>query len=593
MAVVAIPITGAAPAQAIWVEPADSGSQNLSDSFTVDIMINVTDPDDGGPLTGLFGWEYKLQWNNTMLDVTSIVTHGDGSPGADLLAGHASVFVATNATADIGGGLDQHWYAVSALSGTGFTGVASLCTYTFQVKYQPAFPASDYVGSLALQDDKLVDDGANLLAHTTGDGAYTVPAVVPPNPSLKIEPAYVAGELGTQFNITIEIENLFTAFDLCGWEAKIGYNTTVLDATNSFEGPFLPGFEGPNGTYYVNLINDTLGIIHTAGLFLGNHTTPSGSGVLAYLQFNATYEFEVPTEGAPPFLFPIDLYDTKLSSCATTDINHTVTQESVYEAPYKSLGWAIDCWTDPFRKKCFTPFTGVGPNMTADAYEPHDMVILYSKLTFNEWPQQNWLISFEIYGPANPYMNFTIFRTAVTNASGVATINFTIPWPCDNPYEIIFGKWTCIQYAQVKDPWAGEGEDYSARPFDILMWDVGWIIELLDVVVDPDPVAICETLNVTVYMKNIMQIEKCAVITLTIYDTLLDPIGSVVDWYCVPPGEYCNPYFDSFVLQIHIPKWAHVGPGAQVFVNAFTALPTDGGCIYCPEVSATFTIAIP
>jgi hypothetical protein len=580
MTAVTIPITGAVPADAIWVEPADSGNKNLGDSFTVAVMVNITN---------MYGFEYKFGWDDTVLSLTSYDPHGDNTPGGDMPAGWASSFVAKDDTTVSG----RHWYGVSALSGTAFTGVYSLAEYTFQVIDQPALPDPDYVGVLDIYDDKLVDDAAALIPHTTGDGAYTVPSVVPPLPDLKLKPApLIEGVYGETFNITLEIEGLFAAYDLCGWEAKISYNTTVLDGLNSYEGSFLPGFAGVNGTYYVNVINDTVGVIHTAGLFLGNHTQPAGSGVLAILEFNATKLFEVPTEGSPPFDFPIDLYDTKLSNCATDPINHTAF-DTVYRAPYQTLGWSLDCYTDNFRKKCFTPFIGLGPNATADAFEPHDMVILYSYLSYNEWPQQNWLVSFEIYGPVNPYFNFTLFRTAVTNASGVATINFTIPWPCENAEEIIFGKWTCIQYAQVKDPWAGEGEDYSARPFDILMWDVGWIIEIVSVEVAPDPVAPCQTLNITVFYKNIMSIEKCVVFAVSIYDDLLDPIGSAVDCMCAPPGEYCNPYYGSFTLYIHIPKWAHVGPRSQVFVNAYTALPTAGGCIYCPEGSTTFTIAVP
>ena len=590
MTAIAIPITTAAPAQAIWVEPLDSGSKNLGDSFTVAIKVNITDPDGGGGETGMFGFEYKFGWDDTVLSLTSYVVHGDNAPPGDMPAGWASSFVAKDDTSVSG----RHWYSVSALTGTAFTGVYSLAEYTFQVISQPALPDPDYNGVLDIYDDKLVDDKAGLIPHTTGDGAYTVPSVVPPLPTLKLTPApLITGVYGETFNVSIEITSLFAAYDLCGWEAKISYDTTVLDALNSYEGPFLPGFAGTNGTYYVNLINDTAGVIHTGGLFLGNHTQPAGAGVLAKLEFNATKIFEVPTDGAPPFDFPMDLYDVKLSDCATSPINTTAVLDTVYRAPYKTLGWSLDCYTDSFRKKCVTPFVGLGPNATADAFEPQDMVILYSYLSYNEWPQQNWLVSFEIYGPVNPYFNFTLFRTAVTNADGIATINFTIPWPCENAEEIIFGKWTCIQYAQVKDPWAGEEEDYSARPFDILKWDVGWIVELLSVEVSPDPVAPCQTLNITAYFKNIMQINKTVVFAVSIYDDLLDPIGSAVDCHVVDPGEYCNPYFDSYTLYIHIPKWAHIGPRSQVFVNAYTALPTAGGCIYCPEVSVTFTITKP
>jgi hypothetical protein len=380
---------------------------------------------------------------------------------------------------------------------------------------------------------------------------------------------------------------------MCGWEAKLSYNTTHLDALACIEGAWFAGFAGPNGTYPVCNINDTAGIVHVADLYLGPHTAPSGSGVLMTIVFNASWMYLVPP-GIPPVISALDLFDVLLVDCNSQPIPQKYpANDGEYEAPYKTLGWSLDCWTDPFRKKCFTPFTGEGPNATADAYEPHDIVILYAKLTYNEWPQQNWIVTFEIYGPPNPYMNFTIFRTAITNEDGIATINFTIPWPYPDPEAIMFGKWICYQYAQVKDPWAGENASYSARPFDILQWDVGWIVELLDVTVEPDPISPCEFANITIYFKNIMQIPKYVVFTITIYDTLLDPIGWLIVVYQVAPGEYCNPFFDSLTVSIHIPKWAHVGPDATVFVNAFTALPSEGGCVYCPEISATFTIQVP
>jgi hypothetical protein len=588
LTVVAIPITSAVPAQAIWVEPVDSGTKNLGDSFTVAIKINITDPDGAGGETGLFGFEYKFGWDDTSVSLTSYDVHGDNAPPGDLLPGWLSSLVAKDDTSVSG----IHWYGVSALTGVAFTGVYSLAEYTFQVISQPTFPAADYVGVLDIYDDKLVADfDAGLITHTTGDGAYTVPAIVPPPPTLKLKPApLVQGVYGVNFNITVEIEGLFADFDLAGWEAKISYDTSVLDGLQSFEGEFLPGFEGVNGTYYVNLINDTVGVIHTAGLFLGNHTTPSGSGVLAYLMFNATYQFEVPTEGAPPFDFPVDLYDTKLSDSATDPITHWV-NDTVYRAPYYTLGWALDCYTDTWRTFCETDNLGLGPNATADAYSPQQFVKLYAYLSYNEYPEQNKDVYFEIWGPRNPFDNITIYRSAITNASGVATINFTIPWPCDHAYEMIMGKWTCYQYAWVKSPWK---PDYYEKAMDILQFDVGWIIELLDVTVEPDPVTPCQNLNITITYKNIMQIPKDVLFTFTILDTLLDPIGETIVWeYQVPAGQYCNPYCDSLSALIHIPKWTHVGPGATVYVNAFTALPTDCGLIYCPEIFVQFEIAIP
>jgi len=578
------------PAEAVWVDPTTTLDLDIGDEFVVDVILNTT--------AGVYGFEYKLFWNGTMIDAIDIQYHAPAWTG-----GWTEVKNETGVWS--GGardGLNYHWLSLTQLGAfPDVTGVMSMCTYKFKVLLQPGEPEPDYVGALDLAETEFTDDTASLTIQesgaigTTQDGEYIVNSIPVPKPKVGLDPDYVLGVYAENFTVDIVIEAahpLFAVKDLVGWEAKLSYNTTMLDALECTEGAWFKGFEGVNGTYPICNINDTLGIVHMADMYLGAHTNPSGAGILMTIVFNATWMYTVPP-GIPPVTDALDLFDVLLVDSASDPIELFGVNDGVYEAPYKTLGWALDCYTDSFRKKCVTPFIGMGPNATADAYEPQDMVILYSYLTFNEWPQQNWIVSFEIYGPRNPYDNITIFRTAITNASGVATINFTIPWPCDNPYDIIFGKWTCIQYAQVKDPWAGEDEDYSARPFDILKWDVGWIVELLDVTVDPDPVAVYETLNITICYKSIMQIPKDVVITVTIYDTLLDPIGEDVFDITALPGVYCNPMEGCTWTTIEIPKWAHVGPGAQVFVNAYTALPSAGGCVYCPEISAIFTIVVP
>lgn len=580
--------------EAVWVDPKTTGDGvtglNIGNVFTVDAILNTTN---------MYGFQYKLFWNGSLISAQSIQYHTPAWVG-----GSSEVANLTGVwSGGVRDGLNYHSLALTQLGANpGVVGVMSLCSYDFKVLTQPGEPEANLTGTLDIYDTEFTDDTATIVISdtmaigTTQDGEYILRSIPVPRPAVLVDPDYVLGVYGENFTVDIAIDPswpVFPAKDLCGWEAKLSYNTTMLDALEGTEGAWFASFQGPNGTYPICNINDTAGVIHMANMYLGLHTKPSGEGVLMTIKFNASWMYTVPP-GIPPVTCVLDLFDVLLVDCASSPIaQEKAPEDGEYEAPYKTLGWALDCWTDDFRKKCQTPFTGKGPNATADAYEPHDFVKLYALLTFNEWPQQNWIVTFEIYGPLNPYENVTIFRTAITNASGIATINFTITWPCENAEAIIFGKWVCYQYAQVKDPWAGEDEDYSARPFDILKWDVGWIVELLDVTVDPDPVSPCETATITVFYKNIMQIPKYFVITVTLYDTLLDPIGSVIGLFQAPPGVFCSPYYGSVVLTLHIPKWAHVGPFAIVYVNAFTALPTNGGCVYCPEIEAFFTIKVP
>ena len=571
----------------MWVEPTNAGTYHKGDSFSVEVKLNVTTVNMGG--TGLMAFEYKLQWNSTLLTGTSRVKC---NPATDL--GWGAYFEAKDALT-----AGQYWHGVSGLADpatTPFMGVVTLATVNFDVEYQPYLPfETDINGTLAIADPKLGDDIPSTILPITDifDGWYIIEAITVQPPKIKTLPAVVQGVLGVQFNVSIRIEDLHPGFDLCGWEAKLTYDTNLLDALNSYEGPFLPSTAGPNGTFYVNQINDTIGVVHSAGLFLGGHTAPSGSGVVSIIEFNATYEYTSPplNPGDPGTYCIMNLTDVVLVNCATNPINYTITGATRYKAPYKTLGWSLDCYTSIYRKFCETTVIGTGWNESADAYAPLDQVVIYSELTYNQWPEQNKMVMFEIHSPED---DIIIYRQAITNASGIATINFTIPWPCEGAFpnktnrEAIFGKWWCLQKAQMK---LGE------TPNDTLWFEVGWIVELLEAEVTSSPVPVaCGTIEISVTLKMIMQIEKWVVLTFTVYDELLDPIGSTITGFWVPAAEWCHPetsVWTDLNITLHVPKWAHVGPGAVVYINALTDLPSNCGCPYCPEISVGFTISLP
>ena len=70
------------------------------------------------------------------------------------------------------------------------------------------------------------------------------------------------------------------------------------------------------------------------------------------------------------------------------------------------------------------PYNGEGLNQSSDAFTLNEEVILYSYLTYRDAPVVNRLVVFEVFGPVNSINNFTFFRTAITNESGIATINY-------------------------------------------------------------------------------------------------------------------------------------------------------------------------
>jgi hypothetical protein len=349
IAMVMVPANAATvPAQSLWIDPTypDPSVTNLevSDTFTVDVMVNVTSPTSPSG-TGMFAFEYTLFWNDSYITLTSRDIHnptGWEPPAGFLVSDETGVWDKEwPLHLRPKKGLCYHWYGYSSITAPVFTGVMSLCTYTFTVTDQPISPAPAFNGSLELEEVKIVDDAiVTFIANRPGeeagtvqDGMYEVASKVLTAPLLEVEPSLVEGVFGQNFTVNIRIEGLDAAFNLSSWEANLGYNTTMLDALVSAEGPFLQGFAGANGTYYDSTISDISGIVDMEGGFNGSYTEPSGSGVLATVTFNASWRYTIPP-GVPPVTSAFNLYDTTLLDGAGLPITHDTT-DGTYEAPYE------------------------------------------------------------------------------------------------------------------------------------------------------------------------------------------------------------------------------------------------------------------
>jgi len=169
------------PAQAVWVDPKNTTGLDIGDEFVVDVICNITDPNPlASPPDGIFGFEYKLKWNSTILNVASIQYH---TPSEWTMP-----FEVANSTSDESGDghADLHWLGVATLAGTSFAGVTSVCTYNFTVLWQPVEPAPDFCGLLDLYETEFTDDTATIIISdtiptgTTVDGTYCVPSMVNP-----------------------------------------------------------------------------------------------------------------------------------------------------------------------------------------------------------------------------------------------------------------------------------------------------------------------------------------------------------------------------------------------------------------------------
>jgi len=126
--------------------------------------------------------------------------------------------------------------------------------------------------------------------------------------TLYVDPQTISRSVGQDFTIGINVSN---TGDLYGWQLRLKWNATVLDAINATEVSFL---RKSGETVFVSKINNTAGYIVMVCALVGEVSGVSGSGQVA------TIKFHVKAEGA----CYLDLYDTILLSSSEQTMTHTV-----------------------------------------------------------------------------------------------------------------------------------------------------------------------------------------------------------------------------------------------------------------------------
>jgi hypothetical protein len=125
-----------------------------NETFTVN--VKVTD------VTDLYGWEFKLYWNSTVLNCTSVEISVPG--------------IWTDMTEQLGTGLEnsfnathgRYWRALAPkCSAPSFNGTMSIVTFTFRAKEAGTT-------GLLLRDDELCSSSGTLIAHTRSHGSVDV-----------------------------------------------------------------------------------------------------------------------------------------------------------------------------------------------------------------------------------------------------------------------------------------------------------------------------------------------------------------------------------------------------------------------------------
>lgn len=233
---------------------------------------------------------------------------------------------------------------------------------------------------------------------------------------------------------------------------------------------------------------------------------------------------------------------------------------------------------DVFTQK--QPYSGKGHNMPSDAFGPQDVVILYAEVLRDNNAFDNVLVAFNVETPNGA--NFSI--SSPTNASGIATVNFTIATPPINMSETdVFGYWTVIGTVLY------EGQVFT----DTLTFRVDWVVKLLTVRTIDENLSYQSSFGVEgdvgfeITLRSIAKTLRNATFSIVVEDELGFTVNfSSHEDFAVQPNEKLLYIYSKATL----PKAAHIG-SAKVIVSAFTAPVSEGGVSFCPSIEADFNIS--
>ncbi len=459
---------------------------------------------------------------------------------------------------------------------------------------------------------KLIDPDALLIPYTAYDATYEYNYEPPalPKPRLIVSPALVekgkpagppiTGTPAAFFKVDIVIETVANASMLTLIQFAFKYKTDLFKlvqlpdgVNNATEGNFMNKTTwAPYGTdfftswggvsagkekQYVLIAinpNDTSGNFDW-GFFPDTTGLPVGERIICTFYFEATVQLESPWSQYVTGAFDIDYMFPALPTHMFLDANDEwIEGRAPVDGDYAIYGWVLGLMIDVYTQYP-DDHNGKGLNETSDMFLPQGDVHLYAKLTYNGDPVQYKPVTFQVWNEAG-YVNFT--KTAMTDENGVAHIFFGIEWPCEGAEDLIFGVWTVVASASVREKFT----------WDWLWFKVYWLVYDFKVTADPTEVVKGTIATFIVTFVSFKEIPVEVLIHLVVLDNLQVPIGKASIWISVgdPALPWCENRSYSVNLSVLIPKWAFVGEGI-VEVSALSNWPSEYGYAYCPEAELT------
>jgi hypothetical protein len=294
-------------------------------------------------------------------------------------------------------------------------------------------------------------------------------------------------------------------------------------------------------------------------------TIDFNNGTIIHL-FGATQSFVCAGAGMVTITLTVTAPDPHLPSAPGYIDHDTSAPINIMQLP-AAAGPGIDVYT---ARGGEGPL-GVYPFGWSDAYGPQEEVCVFAKVTYNGAPVEYKPVEFVIMDNNGDERDS---RTAFTNASGIATVCFRIPWQGSDA-ENYFGDWSIYGTVDIS----------QVQVSDTVMFRFGYILYIDTITIDvPAGYHKGDTMTIDVTIGSIAMADYDAFLQISAHDNCNVPIGQAFATITVPALGY-----SALGNTIVIPDWAYVGVGV-IYVDLLTS---KFGLPYCPEKTIGFIIVYP
>ena len=293
---ITLPIIRAEPEKPkIYIDPQNNAFSTETTTVGTNFTVSIKAADWASP--GIFSYELKLSYNNTLLEAVA----------AEIPADHwlkpskpTNIFLVDPGT--LNQTLSYVSFAVTLLGvEEGKTGGGTIATVTFKITKAPT--AGNFSCTLELRKQDIIMVDANTVEvpqdqYDIVNGNYIYSGPTPPpaaKPTVYIDPKdnnffTSTTSVGDSFNVSIKAAN-WSAPGVFGYKFKLAYNNTLLEATSAIipDGHWLTPVNAANiSKFDPGTINQTEGFVSFNVTLLSPEQGKVGNGTIATVTFNIT-----------------------------------------------------------------------------------------------------------------------------------------------------------------------------------------------------------------------------------------------------------------------------------------------------------------